>query len=255
MRIWYQSIAEIDVHGGYAGRLRAHFERVAGDVADVELHGMPAGTYGNRSPIEVLDSPHLYTAVLAQPLMDLVARAEREGFDAVVIGSYSEPFLRELRAQATIPVLCVFETSLVVSFSVAQLVGLVTLTPDIVWMLRNLVDKAKFGGRVADIRALDPPLTEHDVEKLFTHPDAAVESFRAAARKTLDAFADAVIPAEGLLNELVVSAGVSEVDGAPVIDGIGAAVLHAVMMARLRDRTGLGVGRRWHYRNTALVGR
>jgi Asp/Glu/hydantoin racemase len=252
VRIWYQSIAEIDAHGGYAERLRAHFERVVGDVAEVELHGMPAGTYGNRSPIEVLDSPHLYTAVLARPLMDLAARAERDGFDAFVVGSYSEPFLRELRSQSTIPVLCVFETSLVVGFSVAHLVGLVTLTPDIVWMLHNLVDKAKFTGRVADIRALDPPLTEHDIEKLFADPGAAVESFRTAARTAVEAFADAVIPAEGLLNELVVGAGVSEVDGAPVIDGIGATLLHAVTMVRLRQRTGLGVGRRWHYRNTAL---
>lgn len=253
IKIWYQSVAEIDTYGGYAQRLRDHFDRVAGDVAEVELHGMPAGTYGDLSPIDVLSNPHLYNSVLARGLSGMVAQAERDGFHAFVIGSYSEPFIRELRSQSTLPVLCVFETSLLASFSVAQLVGLVTLTPDIVWMQRNLVDKAKFNGRVAGIWALDPPLTEHDIEKLFAGPDPVVESFRIGARKAIDAFADAVIPAEGLLNELVVSAGVTEVDGAPVIDGIGAALLHAVMMVRLGQRTGLQVGRVWHYKNTALT--
>ncbi len=38
-------------------------------------------------------------------MIDKALQAEREGYDAFIIGSYSEPFLKETRAAVNIPVL------------------------------------------------------------------------------------------------------------------------------------------------------
>ena len=56
-----------------------------------------------------------------------------------------------------------------------------------------------------------------------------------------------IIPAEGVIAELLVAQGVTEIEGVCVMDSVGAVVLHAQMLAALRARTGLHPGRRWHY--------
>lgn len=71
--------------------------------------------------------------------------------------------------------------------------------------------------------------------------------FASVARKAVDGGADAVIPAEGLLSELLYANRVTTIDDATVLDCVGAALLHAEMLVSAKSRLGLGVGRRWAY--------
>lgn len=59
--------------------------------------------------------------------------------------------------------------------------------------------------------------------------------------------ADAIIPAEGVLNELLVANRVQRIGEAAVLDSIGVTWNYAEMMVNPRRRTGLTVGRRWEY--------
>jgi hypothetical protein len=42
--------------------------------------------------------------------------------------------------------------------------------------------------------------------------------------------------------------GIKEIESVPVLDVFGATWAYAAMLAGLRARTGLKVGRKWHYR-------
>lgn len=46
------------------------------------------------------------------------------------------------------------------------------------------------------------------------------------------------VPAEGLLNTVLVRSGVHEIDGVPVLDSYAALLAHAEMLVRLRRASG-----------------
>ena len=59
--------------------------------------------------------------------------------------------------------------------------------------------------------------------------------------------ADLVIPAEGVLNEVVYANGLRRIGKATVMDCVGVVLMHAEMMVRARRVLGLEVGREWSY--------
>src|SRR5437867_1373711 len=103
MRIWHQSSTEIDGLGVYKRALEAHAAKILGGEGRIEVHGIPAGRYRGRAPSDALGNPFVHHLVL-EPVLSNAVRAEQDGFDAFVIGSFSEPFLREVRSAVDIPV-------------------------------------------------------------------------------------------------------------------------------------------------------
>lgn len=247
LRIWHQSMTEIDAFPAYRDALATHLERVVGDVARVELHGVAPGTYAGTPPVDALNYPFAFHTLLAQVLGN-VRRAEQDGFDAVVLASWAEPFLVEARSAVDIPVVSMAESTLLTACSVAPLSALITVTPEIGWMARTIIERHRLSPRVAGIFVLDPPVTEPTIAAAFDDPGPLVASFRAAAQRAIDAHADVLIPAEGILTEVFAAHGLTDIDGVSVMDGVAVAFEHAVLMCRLRARTGLHAGRRWAYR-------
>ena len=93
MRLWHQSMTELHDLGAYKASLETHAQKVLGDMDVVEVHGMPKGAYHGHSPTAALSNAFAHHRVL-DPVLDNAVRAEQLGFDAFVIGSFSEPFLR-----------------------------------------------------------------------------------------------------------------------------------------------------------------
>jgi hypothetical protein len=85
------------------------------------------------------------------------------------------------------------------------------------------------------------------VSRAVAEPDVVLAAVRRAVDEAIAAGADVIIPAEGVIAELLVAQGVTEIEGVCVMDSVGAVVLHAQMLATLRSRTGLHPGRRWHF--------
>ncbi len=79
-----------------------------------------------------------------------------------------------------------------------------------------------------------------------------IERFRDAARKLIAAGAEAIIPGEAPLNVLLAANGVTQVDGAPIIDSLGAWVRDAEKLVDQR-RLGGKPNRRGYF--NALVDR
>lgn len=247
MRIWYQSAVEMTGAAPYRDALERHVARVADPGTQVEIHGVPAGTWAGFQPSQLFGCPAVFLAALGPALLRNAVQAASQGYDAFIIGTYIEPFLRELRSAVDIPVISSLEATLLVGCSTAHTVGLVTLNSQLLWSLHTSIERHRLAARVGPLLSMEPELTEKEIIGLFADPAAYLDRFKATARRAIAAHADAIIPAEGILAEIVSAAGITQIDGAAVLDGVGLPVAYAEMMAKLWSRTGLRTGRRWHH--------
>lgn len=255
-RIWHQSVNELEHLQVYKTALEEHARDVIGNEAELVVHGLPTGTYGGASATAALGNAYAYHRYLGRVIENAI-QAEREGYDAFVIGSFSEPFLREIRSAVDIPVASLTEAGLLVGCSLGRYIGLVSNAPAVQWMTRTAVDKHGLGARVLDVVALDPALDEPALALAYADPQPVIANFTAAAERLIARGADVIIPAEGVLAELLMRHGVRQIAGAPVMDVVGVAWAYALMQIRLWSTTGLRVGRAWHHRrdDPALVAR
>ncbi|OAF07237.1 hypothetical protein AYJ54_18105 [Bradyrhizobium centrolobii] len=246
MRIWHQSVTELEALPHYADSLSRRFAAVAGPGVEVVLHGVPIGTYGSSSPAQALEYPRERSRI-ADVVLAQVERAEAEGFDAVMIASFAEPALREARAALDIPVTSMMESCLLAGCSVAPLIGIVTISPAGARMLREGVDRHQLNARVAELVSLDPAFNEFDLQRAFDEPDKVRAAFEIAARKAIEAGADVIVPGEGVLNELAAHLGIRELDRVAVMDATALTLTHTEMLVRAYQGSMLRTGRRWGY--------
>jgi allantoin racemase len=256
MKIWHQSATELGALGAYKLAIEAHAAQVTGGEAQVDVHGLPPGAYAGAAPSAVLANAYAYHRTLSC-VIDYAIQAEREGYDAFVVGSFSEPFLREIRSAVDIPVASLAESSVLVGCSLGHSIAMISNAPSVQWMTKSAVEKHGLGARVLDVVSLDPPLDEHALSAAFADPAPLIASFRACASRLVARGADVIIPAEGVLAGVLVRNGIKEIEGAALIDVFGVTWHYAMMLARLWSKTGLRVGRAWHYRrdDPALVAR
>jgi Asp/Glu/hydantoin racemase len=247
MRIWYQSAVEMGGASAYRDALSHHAARVADPGTVIEIHGVDPGTWAGRQPSQLFGAPAIFLAALGPALLRNAVRAERAGYDAFIIGTYIEPFLREVRSAVDIPVVSSLEACMLVGCSTAHTIGLVTLNEPLLWSLRTSLERHRLGTRIGPLLSMEPQLLEAEIIGLLAEPTAYLDRFRDTARRAIAAHADVIIPAEGILAEIVAAAGITEIDGAAVLDGIGLPIAYAEMMVKLASRTGLRVGRRWHH--------
>jgi Asp/Glu/hydantoin racemase len=213
-------MAELDSLPVYREALAAHLPRLLPPEArtEVVLHGLPSGTYpAEAAPIDVLIHPYAYHLTMNRVLENVV-QAEREGFDAVALGSYSEPLLREARSIVSIPVASMAESTLLVGCSVARYLAIVTVSAEVARMTERLVAGHGLQGRVRGVYVLDPPVNEHAIARALDEPGPLLASFHQTARRGIAEGADLVIPAEGVFNEVLVTHQVRRIGEVPVPD-------------------------------------
>ena len=171
-------------------------------------------------------------------MLDSAVRAERQGFDAFVVGSYSEPFLRELRSAVDVPVVSIAEATFFVACSIGRLAAPVSNDPGIARLVRQSIDAHRLDRRIQSPRSIAPPLDELQLAEAFSNPAHLIRSFTETARKAIDEDADVIIPAEGVLSEFLYNNGVTMIDSVPVLDSFGVTWVYAAMMVNLRSRPG-----------------
>jgi len=245
-RFWYQSAAPIKGLPHYRAALARHALEACPDSVDVTFNGVREERYHGRLPAELHRYPYA-KFVLQMDSIDFAIDAERDGFDAFIIGSFSEPFLTETRSVLEIPVVSLAEASLLTACSLGEQFALITLSSSYARRLRGVVRRHGLEGRLTNVHALATPHDEASVDAAFASPAALIEDFSAVARKAVADGADVVIPAEGLLSELLHANDVKSIDSAVVLDCVGTALLKAELLVNLKTRLGTGVGRRWGY--------
>ena len=247
-RIWHQSMTDLDRLPGYRAMLADHAKRVGAGDFTVALHGVRAGTYPpGIAPVELTRFSWAHHLIFDQFVENAVA-AEIQGFDAVAISCFVDPALALARSAVDIPVVSSCETALMVAAATGDAFGMITIDRSMVRILRSLVASYGFASRVRAIEALEPAMDEFELDQAFNGRGSMADRFEAHARELMRRHdIDVLIPAEGVLNAMLVRNGIKEVDGVPVLDSYGALLQHADMLVRLRARTGLAIGRRGTY--------
>lgn len=249
MRIWFQSTVEIETYHAYRNALETHFRHVAPDL-EVRLAGVPDGTWAGLANSQIMNMPYAYHRILSNTLFEQLRRAEREGYDAFILGSFTEPWLRELRSMTDIPVISTAEAAVHLALSVSQKFALVTMNSENEWFQRVNMAARGLNDRIAGYYVIRPEATELEINRIFEDATDYIGRFTAVARQAITDCADAIIPSEGLVATVMAVNGVREIDGVPVVDPIAGAVLTAEMLAKMHRKTGLKPGRRWHYVKT-----
>jgi allantoin racemase len=247
MKIWHQSFTNLDRLPGYAQMLAEQGRRVCSADTVVDLHGVRPDTYPKGiAPVEIGRYRWVIEMIQLQ-IIENCLQAEREGYDAIAISCFADPALELVRSLVDIPVVSSLETALLVSATIGRRPGLLTLDDSMVRLIEPLVAAYGYRDRLVGIGHLDPPLTEHDLEQGFGGSAELVERFRVDARRLIAKGADVLIPAEGVLNTLMVRNALEDVDGVPVLDSYGAVLAMAEMLVHLKNRTGLRVSRSGAY--------
>lgn len=242
-RIWHQSVTDLEQLPHYREHLREHARRVTGADTTVDVHGVASGSYPpGVAPIEVLRYPaaeHL----LGTQLLAAADRAEREGYDAMAVGCFFDPILDELRAAVDIPVVTLAQSSLLMASTAGSRFALLAIAPVNTRRLVELVGRYGFTQRVAGVVDVVPAITEDELDAAFSDVSGLLARLEDAARRAAADGADLLIPAENVLNSLLVGADVRELAGLPVLDAYGALLVHAEAAVAMRHRTGLETGR------------
>lgn len=243
MRIWYQSMTELEKLPLYAEFLRAHIAKSCPEQVSIDLIGLATGTYRGHSPMEVLRFPLAFHRALHQ-VLDNVETAAAAGYDAFLMGSFVAPFLREARCAVDIPVTSMAESVLLTAHSLSRRVGLICINSDQVGTATELVATLDLTARVVCQLSIDLPATETLVSTTLSDRGGALaESFLRACHEAIDNGADLIVPAEGILSELVRANEITTVGGAPVLDCVEVAIAHCVSLTRLMQSGAVGVGR------------
>lgn len=234
MKLWYQSLTREAQWPAYNRALRTLLDSAADEGTTIEIHGIAdRGGIGDQfrylefiETIEVLNN---------------AARAEREGFDAFLIGNIADPGLVQARELVSIPVLALCETSCHIASMMGETFAAVTANdkhrPRVVENVRRYgLESRLFGtGRMNVERLVD-------LDQGYVNPavrENLLTQFRAAADDLAERGAEVIIPAAGVVMALIADAKVYEVArGVPVLNGVVALVKMAELAVKMNRLLG-----------------
>ncbi len=235
MRIWYQSYID-EAHGKlYWDRLRAHIAKIVDPGTTVDIHGItPHDNYAHA----------LVEFRCAREVICNAVRAEREGYDAFIVGHFQDAGLYEARAVVDIPVVALGEATMLHACTLGQRIGIVTINPRFISWFHHQLRKYGLTERVTGVHAVN--FDPQGMLDAYADPVLAKKieaDFEEQARPLVHGGVDVLIPGGGLPMLLFSDILGHAVDGAPVINGIPIVVKAAEMAAKLRHLTGLGASR------------
>ncbi|PAU89322.1 racemase [Pseudomonas sp. WN033] len=235
IRIWHQSFTVLSDLGAYDAALRAHFRKVARPDTVIDMHGMQPGTYRSNYPGDDIK----YGALQYLHGLQFMANginAEAQGYDAYAISTLPEPALREIRSLLNIPVVGYGESAMLTACMLGRRFGVLVFIDELAELVSDNAARHGLGGRLAAVRHVGFRFA--DVLAAFSDPEPLIEQFRSAARALITAGAEVIIPGEAPLNVLLATHGISEVDGVPVLDSLGAWIKQAEAMVDLQRANG-----------------
>jgi allantoin racemase len=244
MRLFYQSLgaSRRSTEGPYARKLAAILQGAAAPDTTIEVHGLGPGA-------AIADQYRYLEFRDTAEILENGLRAEREGYDAFLIGNIFEPGLHALRELINIPVLGLCEASVHLACLMGASFSVVNVNPKFARRVSENIASYGLAGRLASLdqieveraarfdRAFEDDLVKADV----------IERFRAAARQGLAKGAECVIPAGGIVMTILADAGIHEVDNAPVVNGLIALIKVGELAVNIRALTGSFTSKRLTY--------
>ena len=238
-RIWYQSFVD-DEHGKvYWDHLREHLSAVTAPGTSVQVHGItPHDSYAHA----------IVEFRCAREVICNAVRAEREGYDAFVVGHFQDAGLYEARAVVDIPVLGLGEASMLYCCQLAQQIGIVTINERFIPWFHHQLGKYGLRERVTGVHAMS--FEPGQILAAFGSAEKMArvkELFREQAEPLVQRGLQLLLPGGGIPMLLFANEHDHNVSGAPVVNGIEIVANMAEMAIGLQRRSGLGVSRTADY--------
>jgi len=241
MKLWYQSLARQAQTLAYGADLRKVIDAVVEPDTAVHIQGLSesAGIGAHYRFLEYHDTREvIYNAI----------KAEKEGYDAFLIGNITDAGLREARELVNIPVLALSETSLHMAAIMGSTFGLVAIAERWKPRLMQNVERYGFRERLAGIEVMETsPLELRSAFRDDTRRADVMGRFTTAAEKLLAQGAEVIIPAGGEVSVFVIEAGLHEIGRAPVVTGIYELLKMGEMAVKLKKLTGRFTSKRFGY--------
>ena len=244
-KVWYQSFVHPVQQAPYAQRLQAMLDAIASPGIRFEVKGLDP-------PLKDFDA--LSELRCGVQMIRNALRAERQGYDAFVLGHFQEPALVELRSAVDIPVVSLGESNMLAALSLGHRFGLVTVDPVFLSWHDRQVRLAGLAERCAGIEAIT--MNVAGFMKAYTDKRAYGRlgaDFVKQVRPLVEVGAEVIIAAGGLAQMLFAQERPFVIDGAPVLYGIGVVAKAAEMALALKDITGVAISRRGTYAKAAAA--
>src|SRR5262245_40477508 len=230
--------------GEYSAALARILDSVRDPDTEIDVHGITK-VGGTTPQFHYLD--YLETG----EVLENVQTAMRRGYDAFLIGNIGDPGLQAAREIATMPVLALGETSWHLASMMGRSFALVTINDK---FTQRIVDNIAHYGLSGRLSAVNRMKLERLLHMDAGFRDARVRKeifgqFMKAADANIDAGAEVIVPAGGVVMALLARAGVHEAGrGTPILNGITALVKTAEAIVKLnRIMGGRFTSKRLHY--------
>lgn len=241
MKLWYQSLARQTESTPYGAILRRVIDSCVDPGTEVHIQGVAeaAGIGIHYRFLEYHDMKEvIYNAI----------RAEKEGYDAFLIGNSSDAGIREAREMVNIPVLGLSETGMHIACMMGANFGLITVSEK--WTPRNVENVRRYGleSRLVGCEPLHTSPLE--LKKAMVNKALradVIADFMAAAKRLLERGAEVIIPAGGDVIVFLAEDGIYEVERAPILNGIVELVKMGELAAKLKKITGRFKSKRLQY--------
>ena len=235
-RIWVQGATDRTFMLPYISRVEAHLK----EILD------PAFSFTFNSTTPPATTTHALTEYrIGAAFVRGALKAEKQGYDGMMITHFQDAALAEVKSVAKIPVLGLGETTLFHACTLGRKIGLVTINPTFIPWHEDQVIRYGLQSRVVGVRAVDAKVS--DFIDAFSNKDSfkrIKNKWERECRVLLDAGADVIVPAGGL--PMMLFSG--EFHGAPVVNGVTLLAKSTEMAIRLREKTGMfTVSRRSNY--------
>lgn len=239
IRICYQSYVDYEHGKTYWDFLREH-------LADVVYPGTTVDVIG-ITPHDNYAHPLVEFRCARQVICNAV-QAEREGYDAFIIGHFQDAGLYEARSVVDIPVVALGEASMLYCCQLAQQIGIVTINPRFIPWFRHQIAKYGLEKRVIGVHAMT--FEPGQILSALGSDDktAEVRTLFVEQAEPLVANGVELILAGGGIPMLLFSGEHGfNVNGAPVVNGIEIVVKMAEIAAHMYRSSGLSVSRAGEY--------
>ncbi|MDC0135487.1 aspartate/glutamate racemase family protein [Sulfitobacter sp.] len=239
MKIWYQSYVDYENGASYWDALRLHLADIASPGTQIDIKGI--------TPFDSYAHP-LVEFRCAREMITNAIRAEREGYDAMIVGHIQDSGLYEARAAVDIPIIALGEATMLYCCQMGQHLGIVTINPRFIPGFHHQIGKYGLRERVTGVHSMT--FEPGQILEAYSDDEKAAEVkrlFEEQARPLVAAGTDVLIPGGGIPMLLFSKFRDHFVDGTPVINGIPIAVKMAEMMLGLRGLTGQFISRTSDY--------
>jgi Asp/Glu/hydantoin racemase len=247
MRIWEQGLVATYSMPGYKELILEHYDAYKRPGTAIEVHGVRDDASATAAKIAGKAVQYVYLQRFHDDaILQNVQRAQREGFDVVIIGALQDPALVAARTLVDIPVLGYGEASMLTACMHGSRFTFVSINPDMDPIIRTMIRDYGMSERAAPTAFMECGYADLG-DAVAGRPQKFLAAFRDAAKKAMrEQGVDVILPGQTIIAELLWKAGVKELDGALVLDPRLPLLRMAEMLVDMR-RAGFGISRRGFY--------